>query len=110
MRVTMSGKCVAHRRFGEGVVKSCEKGVIQVLFKDDGARRFHYPEAFERFLTTDDPELSERAQEDLGVWKIGQQAEDARVIQLCMDRVREGQTKKPVKSKPTKAKTAVKKK
>ncbi len=109
MRVTMSGKRVTHRRFGEGVVKSCEKGVIQVLFKDYGARRFHYPEAFERFLTTEDQELSEHAREDLGVWKIGQQAEDARVIQLCMDRVREAQTKKSSKSKTTKAKTAAKK-
>ncbi len=109
MRVTMSGKRVTHRRFGDGIVKSCEKGVIQILFGEYGARKFHYPEAFDLFLTTDDEELSERAQEDLGVWKIGQQAEDARVVQLCIERVREAQTKKSTKSKTPKAKTATKK-
>lgn len=97
----MAGKQVTHRRFGNGVIKSCENGVIHVLFQDYGTRRFHYPEAFDRFLTTDDEELSACTREELGAWKLGQQAEDARVIQLCIQRVREAQTKKTAKSKPT---------
>lgn len=103
----MAGRRVMHRRFGEGIIKSCENGVIQILFQDDHARKFHYPEAFDLFLTSDDAELCDCAREDLGAWKLGQQAESARVIQLCIERVREARTKKPTKSKSTKtAKTA----
>jgi hypothetical protein len=110
----MAGRRVTHRRFGDGIVNSCENGVIQILFQDYGARRFHYPEAFDRFLTSDDEELSECAREDLGAWKLGQEAEDARVVQLCIDRAREARTKKTEKPKvektaKTKAAKATKK-
>lgn len=104
----MTGRHVIHRRFGDGVIKSCENDVIQILFQDYGARRFHYPEAFDRFLTTEDADLAAQAKEDLNIWKLGQEAEDARVIQLCIERVREARTKKTTKSKSTKATTAKK--
>ena len=99
----MADKSVTHRRFGDGVVKSCENGVIQILFQDYGARTFHYPEAFDSFLTTDDEELSACAREDLVAWKLGQPAENARAIQLSVERVQAAQTKKPTKSRSPRA-------
>ncbi len=101
----MIDRRVTHRRFGDGIVLSCENGVIRIQFQDNGTRAFHYPEAFDRFLTTDDEALSQCARQDLCAWKLGQEAEDARVIQHCIERVRDARTK-PASKKQAKGTTA----
>lgn len=70
---------VNHIKFGAGVIKSCENGVIQVYFSQYGARFFHYPEAFDKFLSTDDEALMIQVAADLTVWRTTRAADNARL-------------------------------
>lgn len=54
----MIGMQVQHKAYGTGIVTGHEDGKITVDFSGV-ERRFQFPEAFERFLTTDDAELRE---------------------------------------------------
>ena len=54
----MIGMQVQHKAYGTGIVTGHEDGKITVDFSG-AERRFQFPEAFERFLTTDDAELRE---------------------------------------------------
>jgi hypothetical protein len=76
-----TGKCVTHPRFGDGVIKSCENGMLQIVFGEYGARNFHYPEAFERFLRTEDGELEAEVAQDLSAFRKTQEAQNLRVAE-----------------------------
>jgi len=74
----MLNRPVKHVKFGAGVIKECANGTMQVYFEQYGARFFHYPEAFDRFLTTDDEALKIQVSADLDVWRAARAEADAR--------------------------------
>lgn len=49
-------KTVIHPQFGKGTVRGVSDGYIAVSFPD-GEKKFIFPDAFERFLAAEDPEL-----------------------------------------------------
>lgn len=101
----MLNRPVAHTKFGRGVIKSCENGTLQVYFEQYGARFFHYPEIFDRFLTTDDEALRLQAEADLETWRAGRAAEDVRLAEALNEAVRAARTvKKPAARKRLPAK------
>ena len=105
----MLNRPVHHAKFGEGVIKSCENGTMQVYFTQYGARFFHYPEAFDKFLTTGDEALAIQVKADLDTWHASRAAEDERIIASVEAAISAARpVKKPVARKRTTAKTAAK--
>ena len=94
----MIGRQVKHKSFGLGTIIGCEAGRITVDFS--GTKRlFQFPEAFERFLTTDDAvlhnlvadafrkktEARQKAEEELQKAKEAEQAKMLRAAQAYSD-------------------------
>ena len=105
----MLNRPVTHARFGAGVIKSCENGTLQVYFQDYGARFFHYPEVFDRFLSTEDPELAAQVDADLAEWRASRSAEDELLAASLDAAVRAARTvKKPALRRRMTAKSAAK--
>lgn len=103
----MLNRPVTHARFGAGVIKSCENGTLQVYFQQYGARFFHYPEVFDKFLSTEDSELAAQVDADLAVWRAGRAAEDERLAANIDATVNAARTvKKPAPRRRTPAKSA----
>ena len=59
------GMKVYHKTFGEGIIKNMAEGFICIKFKD-GDHKFHFPEAFEKFLTLSD----EMMQKEIVQWSL----------------------------------------
>ena len=51
------GMEVEHKSFGKGVVRRVEDDFIFIMFKEE--HQFHFPAAFEKFLTVTDPEMQD---------------------------------------------------
>ena len=102
----MLNRPVTHVRFGAGVIKSCENGTLQAYFQQYGARFFHYPDVFDKFLSAEDSELAAQVDTDLSAWRAGRAAEDERLAASLDEAVRAARTvKKPAARRraPTKA-------
>ncbi|MPM16572.1 hypothetical protein SDC9_62953 [bioreactor metagenome] len=56
-----------HIKFGTGVIKSNENGIVRILFDEEefGEKAFIYPAAFETFLKLINPILDESVQDEL---------------------------------------------
>lgn len=105
----MLNRQVTHARFGAGVIKSCENGTLEVYFQQYGARFFHYPEVFDKFLSAEDPELAARVDSDLAVWRAGRSAEDARLAASLDEAVKAARmVRKPAARRRMPAKAAAK--
>ena len=79
MTMDMLNRPVRHTKFGEGIIKSCKNGTMQVYFAQYGARFFHYPEVFDKFLTTNDEALQMQVKADLDAWHATRSAEEKRI-------------------------------
>lgn len=65
---------VEHSKFGTGVIKSNENGVIRIAFDMAiGEKAFIYPDAFSSFLKLNNPQLNEQVQYELS--QIGPEKE-----------------------------------
>lgn len=53
---------VRHKVYGVGIVKSLDDAYIEIEF-DDKTRKFQFPQGFDTFLSTEDPELLIRIKE-----------------------------------------------
>lgn len=105
----MINRPVHHAKFGEGIIKSCENGTMQVYFTQYGARFFHYPEAFDKFLKTGDEALNIQVQADLNIWRARRAAENERVAAAVEATISAARPlRKPAVRKRTPAKTAAK--
>ena len=105
----MLNRPVTHARFGAGVIKSCENGTLQVYFQQYGARFFHYPEVFDRFLSPGDQELAAQVDADLAEWRAGRAAEDERLAASIGEAVKAARTvKKPAARRRMPARDAAK--
>ena len=100
--MNMLNRPVNHVKFGAGVIKSCENGTMQVYFTQYGARFFHYPEAFDKFLTTDDEALMIQVAADLTAWRATRAAEDERLAGAFEEAVKAART---VKKAPARKRT-----
>jgi len=98
---------VNHPKFGAGVIKSLDNGTMQVYFIQYGARFFHYPEAFDKFLTTDDEALQIQVASDLAAWRTTRAAEEERIAQTLNEAITAARTVK--KAAPRRCATAAKK-
>ena len=67
---------VAHKLFGVGRIVTAENGMMTVLF-ETGEKRFAYPAAFERFLTAENEEAQQAAQQELAAQRAAQAARRA---------------------------------
>lgn len=90
----MLNRPVSHVKFGAGVIKSCENGAMQVYFSQYGARFFHYPEIFDRFLKTEDEALAMQVEADLNAWRASRAAENERLASALDEAVRAARTVK----------------
>jgi len=62
----LSNEKVIHIKFGTGLIKSNENGIIKVKFNEEfGDKDFLYPSAFEHFLKLSDPALNNEVQNEL---------------------------------------------
>jgi len=106
----MLNRPVNHVKFGAGVIKSCENGTMQVYFDQYGARFFHYPDVFDKFLRTDDEALKIQVAADLVAWRATRAAEDERLAGVFEEVVKAARTvkKAPVRRRTTVAKPASK--
>lgn len=96
-------KHVTHTRFGEGVVQSCENGVMQICFSEYGARSFHYPEAFEHFLETADDASKTEVEHDLGAFQKARETEALRIAEAYRQSHPAPNPVKPAKPKTVRA-------
>lgn len=96
---------VNHVKFGAGVIKSCENGTMQVYFTQYGARFFHYPEAFDKFLKTDDEALMMQVDIDLATWRMTRAAEESRLAGAFEEAIK---TARPVKKSPVRRRSTTK--
>lgn len=99
----MNGRHVRHTKFGTGTIKSCENGVIQIYFDQYGARFFHYPEVFAKFITTDDDALAIQVNADLTAWQSTRAAEDIQLAESVKAMVKAART--PIKKTAPRRKT-----
>ena len=104
MTMDMLNRLVSHKKFGAGVIKSCENGTMQVYFQQYGARFFHYPEIFDQFLSSDDEALMMQVNADLDTWRADRAAKDIELAQTLANTI---QAARPVK-KPATRKRATK--
>lgn len=74
---SIAGKEVLHNKFGGGRIISIRDGILSIQFQDK-QRRFIYPEAFGKFLTTPDTELEEQVQLD---FKLKQDESSRKILQ-----------------------------
>lgn len=59
---------VTHTKFGIGVIKSNENGIIQIYFNESyGEKAFVYPDAFEQYLKLENSALDQQVQNELKV-------------------------------------------
>ncbi len=66
--MTLVNKKVDHIKFGRGVVTELSNHKIWVQFQNEiGTKVFLYPEAFEKFLKTVDPNIQENVLEELHI-------------------------------------------
>jgi len=102
----MLNRPVNHVKFGEGVIKSCENGTMQVYFTQYGARFFHYPEIFDKFLTTSDEALKIQVKADLDAWRATRSAEEERITASVEAAIQAARSvRKPAPRKRTTAKS-----
>ena len=101
----MLNRPVNHPKFGAGVIKGCADGTMQVYFTQYGARFFHYPEIFEKFLTTSDEALNIQVQADLDTWRASRSAEEERIAAAVEATI---QAARPVKKAAPRKRTVAK--
>ncbi len=65
----MIGIEVKHIKYGKGVVVSAEGAYVCIDFGNIGIKKFQYPDAFEKFLITDDNDINEQIALDLSLRK-----------------------------------------
>lgn len=71
----MIGRHVMHSTFGHGTITAQTQNHLTVQFDGmDAEKMFRYPDAFERYLTSSDPELMAQAQADLLAQKRAHEA------------------------------------
>ena len=71
----MIGRHVMHSTFGHGIITAQTQNHLTVQFDGmDAEKMFRYPDAFERYLTSSDPELMAQAQADLLAQKRAHEA------------------------------------
>ena len=63
--MSIIGKKVNHKAWGEGTVISVESERLQVKFSSVGIKPFVYPDAFEKFLTLEDQDAQNAVLEEL---------------------------------------------
>lgn len=85
---------VTHKRFGAGIIKSCENGTLQVYFQQYGARFFHYPDIFDTFLRADDAALEIQVQADLAAWRSTRDAQAAHTAAVIAETIQSARTVK----------------
>ena len=57
-------KKVNHKKFGEGIIKSCDGKYLHIVFGEQ-EKIFSYPSAFEKFITIEDKEAEEKIKADI---------------------------------------------
>ena len=57
-------KKVNHKKFGEGIIKSCDGKYLHIIFGEQ-EKIFSYPSAFEKFITIEDKEAEEKIKADI---------------------------------------------
>lgn len=57
-------KKVNHKKFGEGIIKSCDGKYLHIVFGEQ-EKVFSYPSAFEKFITIEDKEAEEKIKADI---------------------------------------------
>lgn len=65
----MLGRKVNHKVFGCGTITELTSAYLTVNF-GDSEKKFVYPDAFEKYLTSTDPELMEQVDKDIQSKKI----------------------------------------
>ncbi len=68
---------VLHKVFGAGTLKEVKGNMIIISFEKHGDKKFIYPDAFDKYLTLDDPDLVKIINEDLSRKKAKIAAEKA---------------------------------
>ncbi len=61
----IKGLKVKHKKFGEGNIVEFKDAYVSVKFISDATKKFPYPDAFEKFLTTEDDNIMSEISEDL---------------------------------------------
>lgn len=105
------GNQVCHVRFGAGKITEFEEGRVSIRFDQSGeTRMFSYPEAFERFLTTEDAELKAETEKllELNVEKKRERVENeelsaVRRCEMIYAQARESKKNKTVSAARKKA-------
>ena len=93
-----------HIKFGTGVIKSYENGIIRIQFGEEfGEKAFLYPTAFEHFLKFNNSLLDETVQDELKQIVPEKERQRREAEQLKEDDRREKQERAKLKSKATKA-------
>lgn len=78
-----AGTGVKHLRYGDGIVRSCEDGFVNVDFPALGEKRFVYPDVFEKFLKCSDPDAIARVTQDIIFKKAEENAIEREKKQLA---------------------------
>lgn len=61
--MNLKGEEVTHVRFGAGVVADLQENIITVIFAKQGEKQFLFPAAFSSFLTFQNPEVQQYAED-----------------------------------------------
>jgi len=66
MKMNLLNEEVRHIKFGTGIIKTDENGIIRVQFSEEfGEKAFIYPTAFEQFLKFNNPLLDKNVQNEI---------------------------------------------
>jgi hypothetical protein len=116
--LSLIDKKVDHIKYGAGRIKDVKEHVIWVQFEDPiGLKSFLYPEAFEKFLKTMDPEVENYVSESVRILKEQIESEKKRkqeeyeakleAAELEKKKERLARTKKKSVPKPKKVKVEI---
>ena len=92
---------VHHVRYGVGTVLRCEDAMITVDFPAAGQKQFVFPDAFERFLKAEDPQIAAEITESIILKKA---EEDA--IRREQEALQKALAEAKAMAKPARARTA----
>lgn len=89
----MLNETVRHIRYGVGKVVNAEAGHISVVFdREEETKQFCYPDAFDRYLCFEDPELQKEAESALEAARRKRKEEEA--VRMFRYRMYEAKRKK----------------
>ena len=103
------GAAVSHARFGHGAIETVEDRYVTVAFdKDHVEKTFQYPDAFEKFISAEDPAVAAIVKKDLQAAIAQRQKEEAEMsanIRTALDKIAEVQKQAEEKKKAPRSKS-----